>query len=310
MDEFGLIAHYFAQLAKDAGALGLKDDAAFISPRPGFDLVITTDQIAVETDFFPHDPPATVAKKALRVNLSDLAAKGAKPEYYLLNLALPHSVHDAWLTEFAAGLAEDQGQFGISLLGGDTSATEGPLSISVTAFGFVPQGRMVKRAGAKPGDAVYVTGTIGDSAGGLAIFKREKHQLSDAQRDYLTKRYQVPEPPVAFGASLSSLASAATDVSDGLIADLGHLAGASKVKIELDAEAIPRSDALRAFWGDGPGAILRAATAGDDYQIALTAPSGLSGPFTRVGKVTAGEGVTVSYNGKLIAVPQAGYRHF
>jgi thiamine-monophosphate kinase len=310
MDEFGLIARYFAPLAKDAGALGLKDDVAFISPRPGFDLVITTDQIAAETDFFPHDPPATVAKKALRVNLSDLAAKGAKPEYYLLNLALPHSVHDAWLTEFAAGLAEDQSQFGISLLGGDTSATEGPLSISVTAFGFVPQGRMVKRAGAKPGDAVYVTGTIGDSAGGLAIFKREKHRLGDGQRDYLTRRYQVPEPPVAFGARLSSLASAAIDVSDGLIADLGHLAEASKVKIELDAEAIPCSEALRAFWGDGPDAILRAATGGDDYQIAFTAPPGLSGPFTRVGKVAAGEGVAVSYNGKLIAVPQPGYRHF
>ena len=310
MDEFGLIARYFAPLAKDPGALGLKDDAAFIPPRPGFDLVVTTDQIAAETDFFPHDPPATVAKKALRVNLSDLAAKGATPEFYLLNLALPHSVHDAWLTEFAAGLAQDQKQFGISLLGGDTSATEGPLSISVTAFGFVPQGRLVKRAGAKPGDAVYVTGTIGDSAGGLAIFKRERHQLDETQRDYLTRRYQVPEPPVAFGASLRDLASAAIDVSDGLIADLGHLADVSHVKIDLDAEAIPRSDALRAFWGDGVDAILRAATAGDDYQIVFTAPSGLSGPFTRIGEVQAGRGVVVSYNGKLIAVPEPGYRHF
>src|SRR6185437_3120062 len=288
MDEFGIIARYFAPLAKDPGALSLKDDAAFIPPRPGFDLVITTDQIAADTDFFAHDPPGTVAKKALRVNLSDLAAKGARPEYYLLNLALPRPPRDEWLADFAAGLAEDQNQFGISLLGGDTSATEGPLSISVTAMGFVPQGRMVKRAGAKPGDAVYVTGTIGDGAGGLAIFKREKHHLSDTQRDYLTRRYQVPEPPVAFGASLSVLASAAVDVSDGLIADLGHLADASKVKIELEAETIPRSDALRAFWGDGADAILRAATAGDDYQIAFTAPPGLSGPFTRIGKVQVG----------------------
>jgi thiamine-monophosphate kinase len=310
MDEFGIIARYFAPLAKDPGALKLKDDAAFIPPRPGFDLVITTDQIAADTDFFPHDPPATVAKKALRVNLSDLAAKGATPEFYLLNLALPHSVHDAWLTEFAAGFAEDQSQFGISLLGGDTSASEGPLSISITAFGFVPQGKMVKRSGAKVGDAVYVTGTIGDSAGGLAVFKREIHQLSDAQRDYLTRRYQVPEPPVVFGAGLSALASAAIDVSDGLIADLGHLADASKVKIELDAEAIPRSEALRAFWGDGADAILRAATAGDDYQIAFTAPPGLSGPFTRIGGVQAGEGVGLIFEGKQIALPRPGYRHF
>ncbi len=310
MDEFGLIARYFAPLAKDPGALRLKDDAAFIPPRPGFDLVITTDQIAADTDFFPHDPAASVAKKALRVNLSDLAAKGATPEFYLLNLALPHSVHDAWLTEFAAGFAEDQSQFGISLLGGDTSATEGPLSISITAFGFVPQGKMVKRSGAKVADAVYVTGTIGDSAGGLAIFKRERHQLSDEQRDYLTKRYQVPEPPVAFGASLSDLASAAIDGSDGLIADLGHLAEASSVKIELEAEAIPRSAALRAFWGEEVEAILRAATAGDDYQIAFAGPPGLRGPFTRIGKVQAGEGVTLTFKNEQIALPKPGYRHF
>ena len=160
------------------------------------------------------------------------------------------------------------------------------------------------------GDAVYVTGTIGDSAGGLAIFKREKHQLSDGQRDYLTKRYHVPEPPVAFGAGLSALASAAVDVSDGLIADLGHLADASKVKIELDAEAIPRSEALRAFWGDGVDAILRAVTAGDDYQIAFTAPPGLSGPFTRIGKVEAGEGVVIRHKGRPMVAPQRGYRHF
>jgi thiamine-monophosphate kinase len=169
---------------------------------------------------------------------------------------------------------------------------------------------MVKRSGAKPGDAVYVTGTIGDSGGGLAIFKRERHRLDDVQRDYLIKRYQVPAPPVAFGAGLSGLASAAIDVSDGLIADLGHLAAASSVKIELEAEAIPRSEALRAFWGDDADAIIRAATAGDDYQIAFTAPPGLRGPFTRIGEVLAGEGVAVSYNGKLIAVPQPGYRHF
>jgi thiamine-monophosphate kinase len=185
------------------------------------------------------------------------------------------------------------------------------LSISITAMGFVPQGRMVKRAGAKPGDAVYVTGTIGDSAGGLAIFKREKHHLSDAQRDYLTRRYQVPEPPVMFGArSLRDLASASIDVSDGLASDLGHLADASRVRIEVDAEAIPRSEALRALWGDGVDAILRAATAGDDYQIAFTAPPGLSGPFTRIGMARVGEGGTLTFKGEQIAIPRPGYRHF
>ena len=157
-------------------------------------------------------------------------------------------------------------------MGGDTSATEGPLAIAVTAFGFVPQGAMVKRGGARPGDAVYVTGTIGDSAGGLALFKREKHALTEAQRDYLVARYRVPEPPVDFGVRfLRDFATASVDVSDGLIADLGHVSAASHVKIEIEAKAIPRSDALRAFWGDAPEAIVRAATAGDDYQIAFTA---------------------------------------
>src|SRR5579872_2854630 len=258
MNEFDLIARHFAPLATVPGAFGLKDDAAAIPPRPGFDLIVTTDQIAEGTDFFQHDPPDTIAKKALRVNLSDLAAKGAVPNCYLLNLALPRGLTDAWLTGFAAGLQEDQTQYGLSLLGGDTSATEGPLAVAITAFGFAPQGRMVKRSGARSGDALYVTGSIGDSAGGLAIVKHEKHTLSEAQRDDLIARYRMPQPPVDFGARfLRDLATASIDISDGLIADLDHLAAASGVKIEIAAEAVPRSDALRAFWGDAPEAVIR-----------------------------------------------------
>src|SRR6185312_11150766 len=211
MQEFDLIARYFAPLAIAPEAFGLKDDAAIVRPRPGFDLVVTTDQIAAGTDFFADDPPDTVAKKALRVNLSDLAAKGAKPEFYLLNLALTSPAREDWLAEFARGLLEDQRQFGFSLLGGDTSATEGPLSISVTAMGFVPEGRMVKRSGAKPGDAIYVTGTIGDSGGGLALLKGEGGHPNEADRAYLVNRYRVPQPPVAFGEKLSEIAHAGVD---------------------------------------------------------------------------------------------------
>ena len=308
MDEFDLIARYFAPLSTAAGAFGLKDDAAVISPRPGFDLVVTTDQIAAGTDFFADDPPDTVAKKALRVNLSDLAAKGAKPEYYLLNLALPRPAREDWLTEFARGLVEDQRQFGFSLLGGDTSATEGPLSISVTAMGYVPEGRMVKRGGAKVGDAVYVTGAIGDSGGGLALLKGEENRLSEADRAYLVDRYRVPQPPVTFGASLCDVAHASVDVSDGLIADLGHLALASGVGIALEGGQMPLSPALKALWG--AGTLVRAVTAGDDYQIAFTALPGLSGPFTCIGQVVAGKGVSLSVNGEEVVVPQPGYRHF
>jgi thiamine-monophosphate kinase len=308
MDEFEIIARHFAPLATAPGAFGLKDDAAAISARPGFDLVVTTDQIAAGTDFFAGDPAGTVAQKALRVNLSDLAAKGAKPEYYLLNLSLPRPAHQEWLAEFARGLLEDQRQFGISLLGGDTSATEGPLSISVTAIGFVPEGRMVKRSGAKLGDAVYVTGTIGDAGGGLALLKGEGKELNEAHRAYLLDRYRVPQPPVTFGNGLCDIAHAGVDVSDGLMVDLGHLALASGVGIVVEGERVPFSPALEALWG--AGALARAVAAGDDYQTAFTAPPGLSGPFTRIGQVRTGDGVSLRVNDQEVVVPQPGYRHF
>ncbi len=309
MNEFEIIAEIFAPLASDPGAFGLKDDAAAIAARPGFDLIVTTDQITEGKDFFAFDPAAQIAQKALRVNLSDLAAKGAKPEFYLLALTLPGGFTREWLENFAAGLKTDQDRFGISLLGGDTSRGE-ILSITVTAFGFIPAGKMIKRAGARAGDAVYVTGTIGDSGGGLAIFRREKHTLSELDRDHLIGRYRVPEPPVTFGASLRDLAYASVDVSDGLIADLGHIASASGVHIAVEAERIPRSTSLRAFWGDEIEAISRAATAGDDYQIAFTAPAGLDGPFTRIGTVSAGEGVELIHQGQPVPVQKPGYRHF
>jgi thiamine-monophosphate kinase len=301
--EFDLIARFFAPLATAPGAFGLKDDAAIISPRAGHDLVVTTDTIIAGVDFLDDDPPVTIAKKALRVNLSDLAAKGAEPFAYLLTLSLP-KVDAAWLGEFARGLGEDQAAFGLSLLGGDMSATPGPLSIAVTAFGHVPQGTMIRRFGAKPGDGVFVTGTIGDSGGGL-----------DARNGVLFERYRVPEPPVAFGPSLRGLASAAIDMSDGLLADLGHLADVSGVRIVVEAERIPRSDALRALWGDTLEAIVRAATAGDDYQIAFTAPPSkvaeISNAVTRIGTVEQGSGIVLlDAQGGEIPVRRKGFAHF
>jgi len=307
MDEFGIIAKYFAPLAGE-GAFGLKDDAALLSSRSGQDLVITTDTVTEGVDFFAFDPSADIARKALRVNLSDLAAKGAVPAHYLLNLSLPHTITPDWLAGFADGLGQDQQEFGITLLGGDTGATDGSLSIAVTAFGFVPQGKMVRRDGARIGDAVYVTGTIGDSGGGLAIFKREKHSLDDTDRDALIARYRVPQPPVAFAQNLRAIAHAGVDVSDGLIADLGHIASASGVRIVVEGEAVPLSAPLRAFWGEG--ALLRAVVAGDDYQIAFTAPPGLQGPFTQIGRVDAGKGVSLTMGGADVALPKTGYRHF
>jgi thiamine-monophosphate kinase len=307
MDEFDIIAKYFAPLAGE-GAFGLKDDAALLPSRARHELVVTTDTISEGTDFFAFDPADTVAQKALRVNLSDLAAKGAEPAGYLLNLTLPHTVTEDWLAALASGLGRDQAEFGLSLLGGDTGAGEGPLSIAITAFGFVPHGKMVKRSGAKPGDAVYVTGTIGDSGGGLAIFKREKHTLSESGRDYLTGRYRIPQPPVGFASRLRDVAHASVDISDGLIADLGHIASASGVRIVVEGAQVPLSQPLKALWGEE--ALLRAVTSGDDYQIAFTAPPGLSGPFTCIGHVEAGEGVNLMIDGQAAEISLTGYQHF
>lgn len=318
MDEFSLIARYFAPLAKAPGALGLNDDAACIPTRPGFDLVVTTDQIAEGTDFFRADPPALVAQKALRVNLSDLAAKGATPFGYLMTLALPQADQN-WLESFVKGLAEDQENYGLSLLGGDTG--KGPLSITITAFGHVPEGRMVRRGTAKAGEAVYVTGMIGDSGGGLAVSRTVRAGLPEIDRAYLIDAYRLPKPPVAFGAFLSSFAAAAVDISDGLLADLGHIAETSGQAIDIEAELIPRSPALRALWGEGSDAIIRAATAGDDYQIAFTADRARENEIldaayrsnvtvTRIGIVSAGQGVRLLYRGEELPVSKAGYRHF
>jgi thiamine-monophosphate kinase len=307
MDEFGIIAKYFAPLAGE-GAFGLTDDVALLPQRPGHELVVTTDAVVEGVDFFGFDPPDTIARKALRVNLSDLAAKGAEPVHYLLNLLLPHSVAPDWLAGFAQGLVQDQKQYGVTLLGGDTGATDGPLTVSVTAFGFVPEGKMIRRSGARVGDHVYVTGTVGDSGGGLAIFRRETHSLSDPDRDALIARYRVPEPPVSFAQALRDIAHASVDVSDGLIADLGHIAAASAVRIVAEGERVPLSAPLRALWGRD--ALLRAVVAGDDYQIAFSGPAGLNGPFARIGYVEAGGGVVLTQGGVEVAIPKPGYKHF
>ncbi len=244
--EFELIAELFAPLSKGApGAFDLTDDAAVLAPPPGHELVLKTDAIVEGVHFFRTDPPGAIAQKALRVNLSDLAAKGAEPAGYLMALLLPDWPDKAWLHAFADGLAADQATFGLSLMGGDTSATPGPLAVSISAFGFVPAGAMIRRAGAQPGDLVFVSGTIGDAGGGLAVLKGNRSVPE------LVARYRLPEPRLALGPALRGIASASLDVSDGLMADLGHIAEVSKVRIEVDAARIPLSKALRSLWGDG-----------------------------------------------------------
>ncbi len=225
-----LIARFFAPLATHPGALGLADDAAFIKPPPGCDLVLKTDAIIGGVHFFADDAAHTVASKALRVNLSDLAAKGARPLGFLLSLAIPKTIGDDWLADFANGLRGDAVLFGCPLFGGDTDRTPGPVTISIAMFGSVPEGTMVRRAGAKPGDRVFVSGTIGDAALGLALRNGggTDWKLNDAQRQHLLSRYLLPQPRNALAEAVRTHASAAMDVSDGLAGDFAKLCRASQ----------------------------------------------------------------------------------
>ena len=311
--EFELIAKLFAPLSKNApGAFDLTDDAAVIAPPSGHELAITTDALVAGVHFRESDPPDTVAKKALRVNLSDLAAKGAEAIGYLLALSLPKQTNTRWLEEFARGLREDQDEFGISLYGGDTTSTPGPLTLALTAFGNVPIGTMLRRNGAKAGDLVFVSGTIGDAGAGL----------KSASSDYLVSRYRVPTPRMALGVALRGIASASLDVSDGLLADLGHIAETSGVQIDVEASRVPLSAELERIAGNTVQVIVEAATAGDDYEIAFTAPASKREamfeaakraitPVTEIGRVLAGEGVRLlDAQGGVIPVPRLGFVHF
>ena len=299
-----LIARYFAPLAKHAGAFGLADDAAAITPPAGCDLVLKTDGIVAGVHFFPDDPPDTVARKALRTTLSDLAAKGAKPLGFLLTLALPEGTGEAWLAPFARGLGADAEAFGCPLLGGDTDRTGGPITVSIAALGAVPQGKMLRRAGAKAGDRVVVTGTIGDAALGL-LLRRDgsaaaRWGLTRAARGGLAARYLVPEPRLAIAEILRAHASAAMDVSDGLAGDLGKLCRASAVTAEIEVARIPLSEGARAALSVEPALIDTIITGGDDYEVVACVPPGkvealrqqasaVGVVVTEVGAISAGE---------------------
>lgn len=272
--EFELIACYFAPIAGRDG-LGLVDDAALLRPARGYELVVTADALVAGVHFFPDDPPASIGRKALAVNLSDLAAKGARPDGFVLTLALPKGWTEDWLAEFVQGLAAMASEGACPLIGGDTVSTPGPLTLSITAFGSVPAGRMVLRSGAKPGDLVLVSGTIGDGALGLKAHGRDRPAwvatLSEPDRAFLADRYLHPQPRLALAAALQLHASAAMDISDGLVGDLAKLAAASKVGAEIDLDAVPLSGPARKAIMADPALAELAWTGGDDYEILCTA---------------------------------------
>lgn len=314
-DEFETIAKLLRPLTRGAPeALELLDDAAVLKSRPGFDLVITKDAIVEGVHFLPDDPLDLVARKLLRVNLSDLAAKAAEPFGYFLAVSWPERCGWPGRELFAKGLAKDGEAFGLSLLGGDTTSTPGPLTASVTMLGWVPEERMVKRSGAKPGDLLVVSDAIGDGWLGL---KAARGEIDDA---WLAGRYRLPQPRVEMRLALRTYGKAAADVSDGLLADAGHIAEASGCAVRIDLEKTPLSEPARRWLAAQPDqekALLGLATAGDDYEIvcavapevvdAFHAAAGL--PVTVVGAFEEGQGVSVTHQGRTVTPGQLGYRH-
>jgi len=321
-----LIARHFKPLARHPGAFGLVDDAAVLTVPPGHEVVLKTDAIVGGVHFFADDPADAVARKALRVNLSDLAAKGAKPAGFLLSLVIPRSIDDKWLKLFARGLGADAKRYDCPLFGGDTDHTPGPATISIAAFGTLPAGTMVLRSGARPGDRVIVTGTIGDAALGLKLRQdraaARRWKLDAAMRRHLAARYLLPDPRNALAEALRRHASAAMDISDGLVGDFGKLCRASGVAAEIEVARVPLSKAGRAACAAEPKLIETALTGGDDFEVvASIPPAKLSGfraaakragvPVTEIGRIAAGSGARFhAADGRLLTFAHASYSHF
>jgi thiamine-monophosphate kinase len=315
--EFEFIARHLRPLATAHGALGLTDDAALLDPSPGRQLVLAKDAMVAGVHFLADDPPAQIAQKLLRVNLSDLAAMGAAPLGYLLALARPKEITDGWLAQFCTGLAADNAEFRIALLGGDTVSTPGPLTLSLTAVGEVPRGAALLRGGAEPGDDVWISGTLGDAALGLKVLQGAL-DVAEPARAFLIERYRRPQPRLALGQALHGIASAAIDISDGLVADLGHILEISGVGAELRADALPLSAAARGL----PGAREAALSGGDDYELLFTAAPGgeaaiaalgrqLGISLTRIGVIRGGSELSiVDASGQAIVPPTKGWQHF
>jgi thiamine-monophosphate kinase len=317
LDELAIIDRYFRPLAGE-GAFALKDDAARLHVPPGRDLVVTTDLVAEGVHFRPDDPPASIARKALRVNLSDLAAKAATPLAYTLAIAFGRRVDERWIESFAAGLRGDHERYGLTLLGGDTSAAGGPTMISIAAFGLAPRGGMAHRFGGRPGDLLFVTGMIGAAVAGLAILEGERFEgIDDAARAQLVARYREPEPPMRLASAIAEHASAAMDVSDGLVGDCDKLAAASECSAIIDAERVPLPLGL----AHDVDIVSRLITGGDDYEILAAIPPSKAEAFraaasaagvavAEIGTLTVGkERTEVRLRGRPLTLYRRAYIH-
>lgn len=322
LGEFDLIARYLAPLSAAApGAFNLGDDAAVIPVPAGEELVVTTDAMIEGVHFLAQDGAERIARKLLRVNLSDLAAKGAKPVGYQLILGLPGSPDETWLAQFCNGLRRDQESFGFPLYGGDTVRSPAGIILGVTAFGSVPTGGMLRRSGAQQGDDLYVTGSIGDAALGLET-KLNHRLFSSAAMLFFDSRLHVPTPRLAMGQGLRGLAHAALDVSDGLVQDASHIGTQSSLRVAIEAAAVPLSLAARQAVQDDPDLLDVVLTGGEDYELLFTAHPGRASQIaalsrsvglaaTRIGRLEVGQGVTVRDEaGTPLTFRRPGFQHF
>ena len=321
--EFDLIERFFRPLSRAApGAFALRNDGALLTPADGESLVVTKDLMVAGVHYPEGEEPSILARRLLRVNLSDLAAMGATASSYALGLALPADVADDWVEAFAAGLAHDQETFGVALIGGDMVGTNGPAVLSLTAFGTVAEGDCLTRSGAGVGDDIYVSGTIGDATLGLRAVRGELAALTAEDRAALAERFRLPEPRLALGAALVGTATCAIDVSDGLVADLGHICEESGVAAHIEAASVPLSEPAQHALEMGEAAVADLVTGGDDYELLFCAPPAqrsamealgrrLDLPLTRIGVIEGGEDVTVmDADGQPLKLGRAGYRHF
>ena len=328
--EFDIIRRYFAPLAKGyAGAYDLRDDTARIEVGPDQDMMITTDCLVAGVHFFDTDPPETIATKLVAVNMSDLASMGAKPHVCTLATAWPQGIQSKWIERFAVGLQKAQQQYGFHVIGGDTVATSGPMTLTLTAIGLVTKGRGLLRSTAAGGDLVYVSGTIGDAALGLDLLQDNQvaeSLLGQNEHDFLVSRYRQPTARVELGLELAEVASACIDISDGLIADLGHLVEASGLNAEIQLDNIPMSAPAQKLISSGLFPQHRIFAGGDDYELLFTVPAGKQEQvstllhknitsLTKIGMITdREEGVAairlLDSNGMDVKLKNTGYRHF
>ncbi|MAU41700.1 MAG: thiamine-phosphate kinase [Kordiimonas sp.] len=323
--EFDIIKRYFATIAqKNENSFGLMDDAAIFSPAADQALVFTKDILIENIHFRQDDKASQIARKLLRVNLSDLAAMGADPCGYLLGLSLPKETRfsEQWIEDFSNGLANDIETFGGGLWGGDTVATTGPLTLSLTAIGSLPKGQEVLRSGARPGDDIYVSGTLGDAALGLRVLEGDLNIEKEDFSRALVSRYHLPRPRMALGKSLRSIASSMMDISDGLMGDIAHICASSKCGARIYADKLPLSDATQAVLQEHKKFAPMVWSGGDDYELLFTADIGQRGQImncaeqcgvqvARIGVTTKElSAVLLDENGDRLALAGEGYRHF